>query len=252
MSQTSDPLEAKVDDIKSKATEYETATSFEAKKQACLNSLDSVKNALARLDRRVQRMEFLATILVDVVKAKDDVPQIVEAARRKTRSVVDHEPDFYYQKINHSEIDEYEQKVRQARSTVKKSIDELENQLREVERDWKNKIDAARNVQKLFGDSPKKTRMFSDIESFVDRRMWDDSNSVSSLRSEWNGLQKRWDKGGIDWETFQRDNKLSPETISILKNLAEGKSVTLGRLDENIARELLSVEDLHGVVKIKI
>jgi uncharacterized protein (DUF2164 family) len=252
MSQSGDSLASRVNEISTKAAEYETADNFEAKKQRYLGKLDSVEDALDRLNRRVQRMEFLATILVDVVEGKDEVPGTVEDARRQSRSVVDYDKDWYYQQVDADSIGDYEQKVQQAQKKVKEATNQLENELDDVEQRWQNKLNAARNVQKLFGHSSEKARMFNEIEAFVERRMKDDSESIPSLRSEWSGLQKQWNKSGMDWQTFQRENNLSDKTIDILQRLAEGRSIQLRKLDGDIAKELLSVDELRDVVKIKI
>lgn len=259
MSRPSDPLKTKIEEIDSKASKYDTATNFEGKKQEYLNSLNSVQNALETLNRRVERLEFLATILFDLIDVDDegwtkvDNPhEYVEDARRKTRSIIDHDIDSYYQKADDSQTEDYIQKVQQTQKTVKKAIERLEDKLREVEQKWQNKIDSAREVQKLFGHSPEKTQMLNEIESFVTRRMWDDSESVMTLRSKWSDLQEQWEESGTDWGTFQKENDLSDKSISILQDLAEGKSVQLRQLNENIAQELLSVDALCDVVKLKI
>lgn len=259
MSQTGDRLSKKIEEIASKATEYDTATNFERTKQEYLSDLNSVQKALNRLNRRVERMEFLATILFEVIDADDeewtrvdDPNEYIEDARRKTRSVIDHDTNSYYQKIDNERTESYIQKVQQTRKTVKKAIDRLEDALREVEQKWQNKINAAREVQKLFGRSTEKTQMYGEIESFVNRRMWDDSESVLGLREKWSKLQDQWEESGTDWGTFQKENNLSDKSVEILQNLAEGKSVQIRQLDENISKELLSVDELHDVVKLTI
>lgn len=252
MSYSPETLSTAVEQIESKGSKYETATNFEAKKEQYTSDLSSVEGTLKRLQNRVERMEFLAEVLTDVVEAESDVPSDVSDARRSVRSVLEHDEDYYYELVEEGRCDQYEQHVQQAQSNVQSAIDTLEGRLNEFERTWKGRTNAARNVLRLFGESSGMTRTLNDIESFVERRMWDDSESLSSLRSSWSGLRKNWEKSGVDWKTFQNQNGLSDNTVEILKDLSKGESVDLSQLDDKIASELLSVEKLRNVVKLTI
>lgn len=252
MSHTTDTLETKVEAIESKASTYETATNFEAKKQEYLNELSSMESSLDVLARGADRMEFLASVLVDVLEARRSVPQEVEDARARVRSVIDYDADEYYRLVDQENTDEYERRVQQAKATVDDAADVLKAKLRTEEDDWTERVNAAKNVQRLFGDSMDILNTLSEIESFVERRMWDDSESVTALSANWQGLKKSWERSGADWETFQTEYGLSDRTIDILQELAMGSDIKLERLDERTMSELLAVEDLQDVVKLTI
>lgn len=252
MSQSADDLESAISSIESKASDYETATNFEAKKQEYLSDLSSVETSLGQLERRLERMEFLTGVLVEVLEKRDQAPDEVQNVRDRAESVADHDADYFYELVDESETDQYEQRIQQVQANAKDAIDTLEAELRNVESEWTQRVSAARNVQKLFGESRDMSRTFNEIESFVKRRMFDDSESVSSLRGEWRGLKKNWEQSGADWDTFQQEYELSHKTIDVLQTLAKGGNVELGELDETIASELLSVDDLDNVVKLTI
>lgn len=252
MSNATDDLESKIDAIDTKATNYETATNFEAKKQEYLNALSSIEKSLGRLKRRLKRMEFLDAVLVDVLETLQTSPSEVEDARANVRSIIDHDADYYYELIDQQETDSYEQRVQQTRSNIKSAIDVLESELRDEENKWLQRIGAARNVQRLFGDSRDMSTAFNDIETFVEDRMWDDSESITTLQADWQGLKKSWDSSGADWDTFQKEYDLSNGTIALLKELAKGNDVKLERMDESTVSELFSVDDLQSVAKLTI
>lgn len=252
MSHTTDTLETKVEAIESKALTYETATNFEAKKQEYLNELSSMESSLDVLAQRAERMEFLASVLVDVLEARRSVPQEVEDARARVRSVIDYDADEYYRLVEQGDTEEYERPVQQAEATADDAVDVLEAQLRTEEDDWTERVNAAKDVQRLFGDSMDILNTLSEIELFVKRRMWDDSESVTALSANWQGLKKNWERSGADWETFQTEYGLSDRTIDILQELAMGSDIKLEQLDERTMSELLAVEDLQDVVKLTI
>jgi hypothetical protein len=252
MSNKTDTLESKIDAIDTKAANYETATNFEAKKQEYVNALSTIEKSLGRVERRLERMEFLDAVLVDVLETRRTSISEVEDARANVRSIVDYDADYYYELVDQNEKDPYEQRVQQTRSNVESAIDVLKSELREEEDKWLQRVDAARNVQRLFGDSRDMSTTFNDIETFVENRMWDDSESITTLQADWQGLKKSWERSGADWETFQKEYDLSNETIALLKELAKGNEVKLERMDESTVSELFSVDDLQDVAKLTI
>jgi hypothetical protein len=252
MSNKTDTLESKIDAIDTKAANYETATNFEAKKQEYVNALSTIEKSLGRVERRLERMEFLDAVLVDVLETRRTSISEVEDARANVRSIVDYDADYYYELVDQNEKDPYEQRVQQTRSNVESAIDVLKSELREEEDKWLQRVDAARNVQRLFGDSRDMSTTFNDIETFVENRMWDDSESITTLQADWQGLKKSWERSGADWETFQKEYDLSNGTIALLKELAKGNEVKLERMDESTVSELFSVDDLQDVAKLTI
>ena len=243
-------LKGKIKAIEAKTDEYETATNFEAKKQQYINGLSSIRKSLAALERTVQSMEFVVGVLTRVFDEKP--PSSVDTARRKAQQVIDRDEDDYYELVEEGRVDQYEQKIQQAQSNVDQARQAVQDQLREKQNTWETRVQSARSVQKLVDGSADTRKTLNDIESFVTRRMWDDSNSISSLASEWNGLQKQWEKGGADWDTFQQQNNLSDDTLALLKDLAKGNQIKLRRVSEQNAEELLSVDELQNAIKISL
>lgn len=252
MSQSAETLSAVVDDIESKAEDYEEVENYEAKKRHYLNSLSSVESSLGRLERRIESMEFLVGILTEVHDEDLPVGREVGVARDGARSTLDRDIDDFYDLAVDGREDQYEQKVEQTISKVSTANDAVESALREVQDNWEDSIETARSVQKLVGESREMSRTLNDIEQFVTRRMWDESEGVPALEFDWNDLYEDWKEGDVDWETFQQEHDLSDETIDILKRLASEGQINLGELNDDVAEEMLSVGPLRNVVKLSI
>jgi chromosome segregation ATPase len=245
-------LAARVEQIESKASNYETATQFEATLERYTNRLRSVTRSLASLEQDLYELEFHTAVLAEVVDPTGDVPGAVNDARRSAQSVVEHDEDYYYELADQNRTDQYEQRVQEVRSEVSVAMNAVEDRLRDEERTWVERVNAARNVQKLFGQPQEAARTLDDIERFVSRKMWDSSNSITSLDSEWQGLRRSWRRVGVDWSTVKDRHGLSDDAIDVLKQLAKGDSVRLGQLEDGVATDLLSVEKLHDEVTLSI
>lgn len=253
MSESQKQLETVVDELESKADDYEEIENYEAKKQQYLSALSSVETTLVRLKRRTASMEFLRGVLTEVHDRSLPVGGEVEAARESARSVLDRDVDDFYELAADGRNDTYEQKVQQTITKVSTANDAVEAELRDVKSEWKDRVESARNVQKLVGESQEMSRTLNEIEQFVTRKMWEDSKGVLALKLDWNDLLDDWDRGeGVDWETFQREHGLSGDTIDVLKDLASDGEIKLDKLDQDIATEMLSVRPLRNVVKLSI
>jgi chromosome segregation ATPase len=252
MVQSRESLAATVDRMESKASDYETATNFEAKLERYTNELEGIEGTIGRLHRNVERMEFLTAVLVEVIDERERPPNEVEEARRRVERVVDKTEDEYWEMVDSDQVEEYGGRVQQTKSQVQDAINSLEDELDDFEREWKTQLEAARKIQRLLGDGHDVTGIARKIERVVDSGMRDDTESITSLGAEWKGLRKNWEKRGLDWDEFQEEYDLSDRTIDRLQTLAEGKDVDFDRLDETILTELLSVEPAQSVVKITI
>lgn len=250
MSNSSDSLGATVESIEEKADDYATVTNYEATKQEYLNRLSTVESSLGRLEQNVQYMEFLAGILGNV--HGEDLPNEVETARESVESVVDRDIADFYELADEKRTDQYDQKVQQTRANVDSAKNVVEAELRDIEDKWTTRVDSARNVERLVGKSRELTQTVNEIENFVERRMWDDSETVRQLGFDWDDLQDQWNDRGVDWETFQEEHALSDSTIDLLKELAKGDELSLDQLTDDIAEEMLSVDELRDVVKLSL
>jgi hypothetical protein len=253
MSEPQMQLETVVEELESKADDYEEVENYEAKKQQYLSALSSVETTLVRLERRVASMEFLAGVLTEVHDRDLPVGGEVDAARKSARSVLDRDVDDLYELAADGRNDAYEQKVQQTMSKIGDADDAVKAELRTVENEWKGRVESARNVQKLVGESREMSRTLTEIEQFVTRKMWNDDEGVPALEFDWNELMETWNSGeGVDWDTFQREHGLSDDTMDVLKDLASEGEIKLDELDEDIATEMLSVDPLRNVVTLSI
>lgn len=245
-------LKNKVNSIESKASDYETANNFEAKKQKYLNGLSEIETSLGGVDSRLERMEFLCVVLLEILESRKSVPPEVREARESASALVDYDAEYYYELVDEQETDQYEHRVQQTKSNLQKAIQTLESELRDEEDEWLKRVESARSVQRLFGDSMDITPTLSKIETFVKHRMGDESESITALAADWQALKKNWEQQGADWDTFQAEYNLSDRTIDLLQELATGDDVELGRLDKKTISEFMSVDDLQDVAKLTI
>jgi hypothetical protein len=252
MSQSDETLNAVVSDIESKADDYDEVEHYETKKRDFLNSLSSVESSLGRLERRIESMEFLAGVLTEVHDEALPVGGEVEAARNTTRSTLDRDRDDFYDLVAEGREDQYEQKVEQSMKKVSTANDALEANLREVRDEWVESVETARSVQKLVGGSREMSETLDEIEQFVTRRMWDESEDLSTLEFVWENLMETWEEGDVNWDTFQTEHDLNDNTIGVLRRLAAEEDVKLDDLSGNIAEEMLSVDPLRDVIELSI
>jgi len=253
MSEEQVQLETVVEEVESKADDFEEVENYEAKKEQYLSRLSSVESSLGRLKRRVASMEFLTGVLTEVHDRDLPVGGEVQTARESARSVLDKDEDHFYGLAEDGREDQYEQKIQQTITKVSDADDAVKAELRTVENEWKDRVESARNVQKLVGESREMSRTLNEIEQFVTRKMWEDDEGVPALEFDWNDLMETWNSGGgVDWETFQHEHGLSDETMDILKDLASEGEIKLDELDEDTASEMLSVDPLRNVVTLRI
>lgn len=253
MSESKMHLETVIEELESKADDYEEVENYETKKEQYLSRLSSIENSLVRLERRLESMEFLAGVLTEVHERDLPPGGEVQAARESARSVLDRDENDFYDLVADAREDQYEQKIQQKISKISDADDAVKAELRTVESEWKENVSSARNVQKLVGESREMSRTLNEIEQFVTRKMWENNGGVPALEFDWNDLMETWNGGtGVGWESFQREHGLSDETLAVLKDLASEREIKLDELDEDTATEMLSVDPLRNVVTLRI
>jgi hypothetical protein len=245
-------LQTVVDEIESKASDYRKAEQFDQTVDQYTDDLRSIKRSLGQVQRDLESLEFFTGVAVDVLEVDSDVPAVVTDARRDVRSLVERDETEFYRIVDEGRTGQFEQRVQQVHSEVNTARSAVEELLREEQREWNRRIESARNVHRIFGGSTEATRTFDDIESFVQREMWDEGNSITGLDSTWSGLIQSWRRVAIDWSTVQQRHDLSDDSIEVLQGLANGDRVRLGQLDGGVAGELLSISDLHGAIELTI
>jgi chaperonin cofactor prefoldin len=252
MSQSDESLSGVVDELEAKADEYDEATNYETTKQKYINSISSVQDALSRLERRIESLEFLVSVLTEIHGEDLPIGGEVEIARQRAESVVDSDIDDFYKLAENESVDKYNQQIQQAIVKINTARDAVKKDLREIEDRWVENVETAKSVQKLVGESRSMMNTLDEIETFVETVMWEESENITTLGSRWDKLMRDWESGDVDWGTFQAEYGLSDETISILKQLANKGEIQFSKLSDDTAKEMLSVDSLRDVLKVRI
>ncbi|EMA09994.1 hypothetical protein [Haloarcula marismortui] len=252
MTKTEIQLQSVVEQIETKATEYEEFENYEAKKQQYLSSLSSVESSLGRLEVRIESLEFHVRLLTTVHDRELSVSGEVDLARERARSLLQRDENDFYELAVENNEDDYDQKIQQAISRVNKAKDAVKDELRDVQSEWGDRVETARSVQKLVGESREMSETLREIEKFVSRTMWEESKDINQLAAKWKNLETKYHEGEVGWETFQQNHDLSDETVVVLQRLANEGEITLDKLDDAVASEMLSIDALRNVVKISI
>lgn len=244
-------LDDAVHNLEEKADQYQEATNFEAKLTEYTGAASSVQSSVYGLKTRLKEMERFAAIYTKVF---DEEPlDIVDEARSKSRRVLDRTDDDYWTLIDDGDIKDYEAKTQSARAKADDARQALREELNEKQAYWENRVETGRTVLALMPDNRDAEGLLSDIETFVTREMWDDSNDISYLDSEWQAIQRKLESGAVaDWDEFQTRHDLDDETIQKLKRLVDGENVSFDDLNSDIVEEMLRVDELRSVLKVTL
>lgn len=243
-------LEATVEELRSKADDYQQATNFEAQLQAYTGNVSSLETSLVGLRNRMEEVERLNDIYTRVFG--HDTPGAVEDARHKTRQVLDRTAKDYWELVDNDRVEQYKSRVQTAKSEADDARNHLRTELNELQADWRSDIQAARRIQTLMPNDREASRLLDNIEEFVGNRMWDDSASVNSLQARWQGLEQKWNDGVVGWDELQDRYNLSDDTIDLLKILARGENVPFRELDGDVVEELLDVDEFRDVLEVTL
>lgn len=252
-------LESATQQLIKKADEYQEATNFEAKLTEYTSDASSASRSVAKLQGRLERMERLYAIysrVLDPDKGPDDpedIDGIVKEARNRARQVLDQTPNDCWELIDSGEIKDYEAKVQAARSEADEARQTLRDALNRRQNYWEDRVETGRTVLTLMSDTRDAERLLSDIKRFVSSEMWDDSNSVTSLEADWQGIQRKLESGTVaDWDEFRKEHDLNGDTIDLLKRLAQGERVSFDDLDRAVVDDMLGVKDLRNALEVTL
>lgn len=256
---TSSTVEGTISDLEKKADKYQEATNFEAKLAQYTNDASSVKKSVYTLQNRIEEMERLYAIHSEVFTPGDGpdnteyIEGFVEKARDRARRVVDQTPDDYWKLIDSDEINDYEAKVQGASSEAAKARKTLRDALNQRQNYWEERVETGQTVLTLMSDTHEAERLLTDIDQFVTSEIWDESNSISFLKSEWERLQRNLTEGTVaDWDEFRNQHDLSHDTIDVLKQLAQGNRVSFDDLNNKIVDDMLRVNDLRNALEVTL
>lgn len=244
-------LDDAVHNLEQKADQYQEATNFEAKLTEYTGAASSVQSSIYGLKTRLEEMERFAAIYTKVF---DEEPlDVVDEARSKSRRVLDQTDDDYWTLIDDGEIENYEAKTQSARAKADEARQRLRDELNKKQAYWENRVETGRTVLALMPDDRDAENLWSDIGKFVKSEMWDDSNSISYLDSEWQGIQRKLESGaGVTWDEFQKRHNLDDSTIQRLKRLVDGENISFDDLNSEIVEEMLRVDELRSVLKVTL
>lgn len=252
-------LEGTVEDLGKKADEYQEATNFEARLAEYTSDASSAKSSIYGLQSRLEKMERLYAIYSEVFTPGDgpddpeDIEGLVEDARNRALRVLERTPDDFWELIDSGEMDDYEGKVQAARGEADEARQTLRDALNRRQNYWEDRVKTGRTVLTLMSDTSEAERLLTDIERFVSNQIWDDSNSITSLNAEWQGIQRKLESGTVaDWDEFRKEHDLSRDTIDLLKRLAQGERVSFDNLDRAVVDDMLGVDDLRNALEVTL
>lgn len=243
-------LEETIEALRSKADDYQEATNFEAKIGEHTRSASSLETSLVGLRNRMEEVERLNEIYTRVFGR--DTPGAVEDARHRARQVLDRTADDYWELIDDGRSEQYKAKVQTAKSEAENARTLLRAELNDLQTAWQSDVRAARRIQTLMPDSRESSRLLNDIDEFVDKRIWNDSADVNSLKGEWQGLERKWNEGVVSWDELQNRYGLCDDTIDFLKKLARGENVSFRELNSDVVEELLNVDEFRDVLEVTL
>lgn len=252
-------LEDAIQELRKKADEYQVATNFEAKFTRYTNDASSARSSVYKLQSRLEQMERLYAIYSQVFDPNEGpedpegIEGLVEDARNRARQVLDRTQDDYWELIDRGEIEDYEMKVQAARGEADEARRTLRDALNRQQNYWEDRVETGRTVLTLMSDTRDAEHLLNDIKRFVSDEIWNDSNSITSLEADWQGIQRKRESGTVaDWDEFRREHDLSHNTIGLLKRLAQGERVSFDDLDRVVVDDMLGVEDLRNALEVTL
>lgn len=262
MSESSQTLAEAISDIERRATTKETADNLDQKVQLADSALSSLNKDIEDLTDAVEELQFYREILdgafditppgdavigeaeTAVGKEKEEVVSLLVDSGLNTRSVSDG-----------SQFEEYRKNVDEATKSVDSAIESAKEQLRNKRNKWEKQLKSAEELQSIIGsDGDEFARTVQWIRSLLNQKMFDPTNTASTVVSNWKNARKKWETNeelhGTD--AFQRQHGLSDETMDAIKRLNNRTALTLDDLQIDTLEELKSVPELSAAVKLSI
>jgi uncharacterized phage infection (PIP) family protein YhgE len=244
-------LESELDSLKQKANEYGTRTNTEQRVGQAEKNLNELNRELYKLEKSLSDFERQTGILTEVfgrslppksTSARDDVRSIVRVSQDDVLEMID-EPD---QSLSSHIAD-----VRETRESVNEAQQFVNEHLKEVRRRHLEDADTAESIQKIVGEDPDAMKTISQYRSFVESIL-NPNDSVSTLKSRWQGLEEEFKNLPTDWGGFQKRHSLSDQTIKDLKTLSDEGQVDLDELSDESVNEMLDVPKLRSTIKVSL
>ncbi|NHN64360.1 hypothetical protein G9463_13790 [Haloarcula sp. JP-Z28] len=244
-------LESDIDSLEQKAEEYDTRTNTEERVAQAKEDLKELIRALQKFQNVLDDFERQAGILTEVFGRP--LPSKATSARDNARSITQVSQDDVLDMIDDSNqsLSSHIDEVRETREDLNDARHFIDEQLKEIQRRKLDDANTAESIQKIVGEKPDAMDTISRYRSFL-RSIFSPNDSVSQLKSQWQGLEKAFENLDTDWEGFQRRHSLSDQTIEDLKDLSEEGEVDLDDLSDMSVNEMLDVPELRSTVKVSL
>ena len=244
-------LKSDLDSLEQKAGEFDTRTNTEERVGQTEEDLKELNRTLRKLKQSLDEFERQAGILTQVFE--QSLPPEAVTARDKVQSITNVTQDDILDKIDDKSrsLSAHVDEVRDAREAVKGAQRIIGDQLKEIQRGKLADADTAESIQKIVGEEPEAMKTISQYRSFLNSIL-NPRDSVSHLKSQWQGLEKAFDNLDTDWEGFRQRHGLSQQTIEDLKKLSREGEVDLDDLDDASVNEMLDVPELRSTIKVSL
>lgn len=251
MSIQTTPLESKLDSLEQKADQYDTRTNTETRVDKAEEDLKKLNQALNKLEGSLDGFEQQAGILTEVFGRS--LPSKATSARDKVRSITRVSQDDVLDIIDDSSqsLSSHIDDVRETREDVNDARHFIDEHLKEIRRRQLNDANTAESIQKIVGEDPDAMKTIRQYRSFLNSIL-NPNGSVSSLKSQWQGLERAFENLDTDWRGFQERHGLSDQTIEDLKTLSEEGQVDLDDLSDTSVNEMLDVPELRSTIKVSL
>lgn len=245
------PLDAKLDSLEQKATEYDTRTNTEQRVDQAAEGLKELNSALRRLGNSLDEFEQQTGILTEIFE--QSLPPEAANAREEVRSIAGITQDDVLDIIDDSSrsLSSHAEEVRETRETVDDARHTVDEKLKTIQEDKLADARTAKSIQKLVGEDSDAAKTISQYRSFLNS-IFSPNNSVPGLKSRWQGLEKAFQNLDTDWEGFRERHGLSQQTIEDLKQLSREGEVDLDDLSDTSVSEMLDVPELRSTIKVSL
>ncbi|WP_273838052.1 hypothetical protein [Halococcus sp. PRR34] len=244
-------LDSKLDSLEQKATEYDTRTNTEQRVDQAEKDLKELNRAFRKLENSLDEFERHTGILTEIFK--QSLPPEAASAHDKARSISDITQDDVLDIIDDGSrsLSSHVDEVRETRETVVDAQRTVDEQLKTIQSQKLADASTAESIQKLVGEDPDAMDTISQYRSFLNSIL-SPNDSVSWLKSRWQGLEKGFQNLDTDWEGFRQRHGLSQQTVEDLKRLSREDEVDLDELSDTSVTEMLDVSELCSTIKVSL
>lgn len=251
MAVQSTQLKSTVAQLESKAEEYEKRTNIETKVEQARKNIDSLNSTLKKLERNVENLEKQAGVLHKVFDKS--LPDSVGTARDKVRDTVSVPQKEIIDIVddNNQDLTAHTEEVRDVGDKADLARRAVNDQIKDIQEEKQAKAKTARNIQRILGEDREAMKTIDRYESFVKSAL-SPRDSVSYLKSEWQGVEKAFENLDTDWEGFQRHHGLRSDTIEDLITLSNEGDVSLSELSSQSISEMMDVDKLRSSINVSL